>query len=152
MAKQNLFMTVSNKVTAWILRSPMHGLLSKSTMIVSVTGSRSGLEITTPVNYLVMDGSYYTLSSRDRQWWRNLRGGKPCKLWLNGKITTATGSVYEDNTAVSDLLGKFVQAAPAYARYLGIRKSVEGLCDRGDLIRAAESRVVVCFTLLKDMD
>jgi len=45
-----------NPIMMWVLRSPLHGMLSGSTMIITYTGRKSGQTFSTPVNY-VRDGN-----------------------------------------------------------------------------------------------
>ena len=45
-----------NPITMWVLRSPLHRMLSDSTMIITYTGRKSGQTFSTPVNY-VRDGN-----------------------------------------------------------------------------------------------
>lgn len=64
-----------NSFMTFILRSPMHGILSGSTMLITVTGRKSGRPITTPVNYYQKGDTLWVISNRERSWWRNLKGG-----------------------------------------------------------------------------
>ena len=53
-----------NSIMMWLLRSPLHGMLSGSTMIITYTGRKSGMTFSTPVNY-VRDGNVlWTVSFR----------------------------------------------------------------------------------------
>jgi hypothetical protein len=64
-----------NSMMKWILRSPLHGLISKSTMLITYTGHKSGKLYTIPVNYVRDEDVLSVTSYRHRTWWRNLRGG-----------------------------------------------------------------------------
>src|SRR3972149_1856772 len=78
---------------ALLLRSPFHRLLSGSTLLITVTGRRSGTRYTTPVNYF-REGSRLTVfSRRGRTWWRNLRGGGPVLVRLQGRDIVGRGEV-----------------------------------------------------------
>ena len=69
-----------------ILKSPLHGILSGSTMLVTYTGARSGHEYTVPVNYVAGNASQtlLTTSWKNRVWWRNFREARPVTLRLRG--------------------------------------------------------------------
>ena len=41
-----------NPMTIWLLKSSLHGMISKGVMLVTVTGRKSGKVISTPTNYL----------------------------------------------------------------------------------------------------
>jgi hypothetical protein len=71
-----------NPIMSWMLRSPLHSIVSKNMMLMTYTGRKSGKSYTTPMNYLEMNGGLYTNSYRDRAWWRNLRGGAEVTLRL----------------------------------------------------------------------
>jgi len=60
-----------------ILNSPLHGLLGDSFAVITVTGHKTGRAISTPVNVSFADNCYTVVSTRDRTWWRNLRGDVP---------------------------------------------------------------------------
>ena len=49
-----------------LLRSPLHGMLDKSTMLITVTGRKSGVPYTTPVNYIRSGEVLLTTSFKDR--------------------------------------------------------------------------------------
>ena len=147
MTKQNSFMTFSNRIMGWILRSPMHSMMSKSTMLISVTGLKTGKTIQTPVNYLRLDDNLYTTSAKTRTWWRNLRGGKPCKLWLQGKEVSAQGTVLETPVEVEPILARYLQASPESGRFLGVTVSADGKIDSVELAKAAAERIIIRFVV-----
>ena len=80
-----------NPLISWILRSPLHFLLSPGLMLITVTGRRSGRRYTIPVGYqrdaegLVVMVSY----ARRKQWWRNYREPGPMTLRLRGRRVLA---------------------------------------------------------------
>jgi hypothetical protein len=41
-----------NPIVSWLLRSPLQGLMSSSTMLITFAGRKSGKTYTTPVNYV----------------------------------------------------------------------------------------------------
>ena len=43
--------TIFNPFMVWLLRSPLHKLASKNTLLITFTGRKSGKKYTTPVNY-----------------------------------------------------------------------------------------------------
>jgi deazaflavin-dependent oxidoreductase (nitroreductase family) len=126
-----------------ILRSPLHGLLSGSTMLITVRGKRSGRPYTTPVNYVRSGNELVTVSFRARRWWRNLRGGAGVRLLLQGREIQARAVAVEDPAAVADGLAVLVRVSPGYARHLGVAFDASGQPDPAGLARAAEGRVLV---------
>ncbi len=85
-----------NPFMIWLICSPFHRLLSKNFMVLIYTGRKSGKTYQVPVNYTHQGGKLVTFSYRERTWWRNLRGGAPVVLRLEGRDVQATSSVLED--------------------------------------------------------
>ncbi|HEX4817381.1 MAG TPA: nitroreductase/quinone reductase family protein [Nonomuraea sp.] len=85
-----------NPVVAWLLRTPLHDLLSRRIALLTVTGRRSGAAIRLPVQY-ERDGDVLTVvSSSRRLWWRNLEGGAPVRLVLEGEAREGYAKVRRD--------------------------------------------------------
>lgn len=132
-----------NPLIASILRSPLHGMLSGTMLLMTVTGRKSGKPYTLPVNYVATGEGLLVLSQRDRTWWRNLRGGAPVQLVLRGKAFEAQGEAIEDEQAVIAGLTDYLQGLPQAARYLGVSMDSQGQPSREDVAKAAASRVMV---------
>jgi deazaflavin-dependent oxidoreductase (nitroreductase family) len=133
----NLFMKA-------ILRSPLHWLAGKSTMLITYTGRRSGKEYTTPINFVRDGGRLLSTSMADRLWWRNLRGGAAVQVVVNGKTYHGTGRVFEDQAEIVERLGVIARGSRMYARYLGVEIDEQGEpVDVRPLAEAAAGRVVV---------
>lgn len=93
---------IYNPIMKSILRSPLHGLISKNTMLITFTGRKSGKIYTTPVNY-VRDGDDFTVFSQcNRIWWRNLRGGAPVTVRVKGQNLKAIGESVDDREAAQN--------------------------------------------------
>lgn len=136
-----------NPIVAWFLSSPIHGLLSKNMMLVIYTGRKSGKTYQVPVNYLRDGDTLFTTSSRDRTWWRNLRGGTTMRLRLAGEEVHAKCEVFEGDSDVAEMLERIVRINPAYAKFLNIRLDVQGKPERDDLLAAAKKRIVVVSSI-----
>ncbi len=132
-----------NPIMSWMMRSPLHFMVSKNMMLMSYTGWKSGKSYTTPMNYLAMDGALYTNSYRDRVWWRNLRGGAEVTLRLKGEDVPAHAEVIEDQSAVAGYLNEYLEAAPHLAKYIQVRMDDNGKPLAEDIARRAQEMVVV---------
>ncbi len=64
-----------NKFPAMLLRSPLHGFISGSVLLIAFTGRKSGKRYTTPMTHR-RDGDTFLMTT-DSPWWKNLRGGAP---------------------------------------------------------------------------
>jgi hypothetical protein len=113
-----------NSIMESLLKSPMHGVVSKNMMLISYTGRKSGQEFTTPVNYWQVSdrdtGLLLTTSKPDRVWWRNLRGGWPVVLQLCGKRINALGTLVEDVNEKERLFGVLFTQNPGIAGYFQV--------------------------------
>lgn len=73
---------IVNPAISALLRSPLHPLLSQVMISITFTGRKSGRRFTTPVAYSRQGKTLYVLANGP--WWRNLRGGAPVTVWLQG--------------------------------------------------------------------
>jgi hypothetical protein len=74
---------VLNHLVTALLRSPLHGLISRDLLLITFTGRKSGRSYTTPVTYS-QQGEQIVFHSTQR-WWKNLEGGAPVTLRLRGR-------------------------------------------------------------------
>ena len=132
-----------NPMMIWLLKSPLHGMISKGVMLVSVTGRKSGRTISTPTNYLRDGNTLWVISWRDRKWWRNLRGGANVRVLLTGKSVEGRGQVIEEEMAVAQSLFDYYRKVPNVAKYVGINLDAAGLPVSADCERAAQKMVLV---------
>jgi hypothetical protein len=143
----NIFTQIGNKLTTLILRSPLHRIVSKSSLLVALVGGKSGNTITLPVNYFACGDSLYITSFRNRTWWRNLRGGAPVKIHLAGRDMYVRGNLVEDIAPVLENLKHFLQQRPELARYFGVRLESNDQPNTEDISKFAEKRVIVKICL-----
>lgn len=144
---QKLLLQIGNPFMKAILRSPLHGLVSKSTLLITVKGRKSGKLYTTPVNYLREGDAVTVVSARNRTWWRNLRGGAQVTLRMRGQDVKGQGHVVEDTQGVTEGLMDLLAKVPAYARYYKVTRDANGQLNAEDVARAAETRVIVRIDL-----
>lgn len=132
-----------NPMMIWLLKSPLHGMISKGVVLVTVTGRKSGKSISTPTNYVRDGNTLWVISWRERTWWRNLRGGAKVRILLSGKSVEGRGQVIEEEKAVAQSLFDYYQRVPQYAKYVQINLDAAGLPISADCERAAQKMVVV---------
>jgi deazaflavin-dependent oxidoreductase (nitroreductase family) len=130
-----------------LLRSPFHALISKNILLLTVTGRKSGREISTPVNYLRDGKILWVASDRGRNWWRNLVDGAPVTLLLEGKTIVAKGKAITDPEGVKTALGTYFKLAPGMARYFGVKLDKYGSPNPQDLSRAVIKQVMIQIAL-----
>ena len=137
-----------NPIMKSLLRSPLHPLVSKNIMLMTYTGRKSGKSYTTPMNYLSMEDALYTTSTRERVWWRNLRGGAEVTLRLHGKDVPARAESLEDPKEVARYIFRMFEVNPRLAKYMDIRIDLDGTPNLEDVARLAQERIMV-RTVLK---
>jgi len=135
-----------NDFMAWVLRSPFHGMLG-DTMLITVTGRKTGKTYTTPVGYYEEGGYLWVITSRDRTWWRNLQGGANVKLLLKRKPVNGYAETELDEKAVEALMYEYVKHIPRAAKPMGIHIE-NGVANSEDIIRVARERLFVRIKLL----
>ena len=141
------FMQIGNALNGWLLRSPLHGMMSGNTLLITVRGRKSGNAISTPVNYVRVGEDLSLTSVRDRQWWRNMRGGATVTLVLQGRERQGTAALIEDPVALRAALADHLRAAGAMAKYLGAPLDASGNPAPEDVERLVRERVVVRVVL-----
>jgi deazaflavin-dependent oxidoreductase (nitroreductase family) len=110
----------ANDFVTLLLRSPLHPILG-NTMLITVTGRKTGKAITTPVNYARCGSELWVLTSRDRNWWRNISQGTPVRVRMNGRDLGGTADLVIDPPTVASQLLEYVRLVPAAAGPLGLR-------------------------------
>ncbi|VAW32125.1 hypothetical protein MNBD_CHLOROFLEXI01-128 [hydrothermal vent metagenome] len=134
-----------NKMMLWMLRSPLHGIVSKDIMLITIAGRKSGKKYTLPVSY-VREGNK-VICSTDRAvrlWWRNLRGGANVTLWLRGKEVTGQATViYDDPEAIAKGIETMLKYVPRDAKYYNVRLDGGKRPLAEDIAQSAQHRVIV---------
>jgi deazaflavin-dependent oxidoreductase (nitroreductase family) len=108
-----------NPIVVSLLRSPLHGVMSRSVMLLTYRGRRSAREFTTPVSYVRDGDNLLVVGSRDHSWWKNLRGGAPVLARVRGRSLEGIAEAFEGEDAEGGLL-RVLRAVPAYRRYWGV--------------------------------
>jgi deazaflavin-dependent oxidoreductase (nitroreductase family) len=134
-----------NPIVVAILRSPLHGLMSNSVMLLTYRGRRSGRAFTTPISYVRDGEDLLAVASRDHAWWRNLRGGAPVWVRLRGRELRATGRLLEGRAGEEGLL-RVLRAVPAYRKHWGVQLNGNGRpTDPAAIARIARENAPVRF-------
>ncbi len=138
---------VVNVLVKLILRSPLHGLMSKNRMLLTFRGRKSGKVYTTPVSYIREGESIVCFT--DSPWWRNLRGGAPVRMRLVGRdVAGMAYPIDTDREAIARGLERMLQKIPNDARYYQVTVGPRGQLPASDLLRAARSNVMIRIHLV----
>ena len=140
-----------NPAMRWLLRSPLHPLLSASLMLVSFKGRVTGRTYTTPVRYVREGATIRCHTSRDARWWPNLKHDPTVVLRIAGRDVACSASVIDDNPAtIRELLASYLTQYPADAVYHDVGLQRDRTPVPEDLDRAASRSIVVEATPLAD--
>ena len=136
-----------NDFMSSVLRSPLHGMLSNSMMLITVTGRKTGRQYTTPVEYFSKNGYLFVMTSRNRTWWRNLKDGAQVSLLLKRKPVHAFAQLELDEKLVKALLVEYLHYMPRAVKPLGIRSENRNV-NVEDVARVAKDRLFVRLQLI----
>jgi len=129
-----------------VLRSPMHGMVSKTTLLITFTGRKSGKTYTTPVSYSQSADqiSIFTHAT----WWKNLVGGAPVTLRIRGReLQGLAEPVAEDKQAIAAGLTAHLRKVPFDARFYGITFDDHGNPRAEEVEKAVQTVVMIRIRL-----
>ena len=140
---------IINPVMSRLLRSPLHSLVSDSVLLLTFTGSKTGTEYTTPVGYWVKDG--HLIVTTQSPWWRNLRGGQPVSMRVQGHHREGTATPHPDSKDVAQYIKEFIDRHRTdAARRLGIQIHGDRKPTVDELEAGVEGTVVIDIELTDD--
>jgi hypothetical protein len=136
-----------NRLFKFILRSPLHGILSKNFLLINFIGRKSGKVFTTPVSYS-QDGNVLYIFSH-AVWWKNLHHDTPITLRLRGKDMHGLPEVVaDDKKAVASGLMAHLQRSPYDAPFYGVTLD-ENKTPRPEEVEAgAQTTVMIRIALI----
>jgi deazaflavin-dependent oxidoreductase (nitroreductase family) len=86
---------VANPLLRVLLSSPLHRPLSRTLLVLSYIGRRSGRRRATPVQYARFGDDLALVAARasHKSWWRNFRDPAPVTITLSGRRQRAIAEV-----------------------------------------------------------
>jgi hypothetical protein len=133
---------VLNALISVLLRSPLHRLLSDSTLILSFTGRKSGKIYTFPVGYYQLKRDTLTLIPL-HGWWKNLRSSVPITIWLKGRKYSGTAEAFQGDEATINELQQLIAGSANLMRVYMIERDTEGNPDAEHISQVARSLPLV---------
>ena len=84
-------MSLGNRIMMAVLRSPLHWLMSRSLLVLSYTGRRSGKAYAVPLQYIDVRGTLHVWagSPGEKTWWRNFEQPAVVDLRVRGREIVA---------------------------------------------------------------
>jgi len=136
-----------NAAMKFILRSPLHGMVSETITVITFTGRKSGKTYSTPVSYS-QKGSQVIIFT-DGRWSKNLIGGAPVRLRIRGKDYSGWADlVADDKELMANTLVEHLKVVRRDAQYYNVTFDEAGN-PRMDEIRRAVDHVVMIRVTLK---
>ena len=110
---------ILNKTIKFMLRSPLHGIVSSYLALITFPGCKSGKSYTTPVSYYQKDNQVIIFTHAN--WWKNLCGGVPVQLRMKGKNRQGVAEpIVEDKTAIASELTAHLMQSPFEAKFYNV--------------------------------
>ncbi len=147
MATNIYFMKIFNCFTSRFLRSGFHGIMSGSTLLITVTGRKTGKRISTPANYVCAGNKIIITSDQQKNWWRNLRENPSVTIILKNQEFNTEARLVESGDELLIYLEKYFTGLPSAAKYLHVTRNADGTFEKESLEIASAGRVIVVCTL-----
>jgi hypothetical protein len=129
----------------YLLRTPLHGVFSKSIMLLEFRGHKTGRVYCTPVSYL-REGDV-VIAFTDSPWQRNLLGGAPVTMYLKGKPVEGLAEVIDNRDAVTEGLTRFLLHDRFNAKFFGVSFDTDGQPIRKQVERGSRDHVMLKIQL-----
>jgi deazaflavin-dependent oxidoreductase (nitroreductase family) len=142
-------MPIGNAMVGGVLRSPLHRVMSRSLMLLTFRGRRTGKEYTIPVGYARFGpDELVVLAGRPegKTWWTNLRGPLPVRVRLGGRDLVGEARLVKGEEAIPRL-NTYLEKLPRVARSLGMTPGPEGKFSQEGLDALAARVPVVAVKL-----
>jgi len=108
-----------NHAMKLVLRSPVHGMVSKNILLITFTGRKSGKTYTTPVSYSQHGHEIYIFTHAN--WWKNLYSEAPVTVTIRGReLQGLAEPIAEDKQAIAAALAAHLRKMPGDARFYGV--------------------------------
>ena len=101
---------ISDYIVRMILKSPFHMFIGNKTALIEFTSRQSGRVACQPIRYLRKDNVIQALCEKGKDWWKNIKGGAPVKLVLDGKKYQGWAEVIEETDQIIKEWQMFVRS------------------------------------------
>jgi hypothetical protein len=137
---------IVNNAMKFVLRSPVHGMVSKSILLITFTGRVSGRTYTTPVSYSQAGDEVFVFTHAN--WWKNLQDGALVRLRIRGReLQGLADAVAEDKSAVAAGLETHLKKVTADARFYNVTFDEHGNPNPEEVEDAAQTVVMIRIRL-----
>jgi hypothetical protein len=135
-----------NPVMRLLLRSPLHRLASRQFILLILTGRKSGRTYTVPVGRHESDGTLEVYAAGG--WRKNLRGGAPVRVVIDGVERAGYAELEEDPDRVAQAYKmRLDELGVGEARVLGLKVSGERSPTAEEIKPAVAERAIATIRL-----
>jgi len=135
-----------NSAMKFVLRSPVHGMVSQTVLLVTFTGRKSGKTYTTPVSYSQSDERVTIFTHAI--WWKNLDSDTQVTLRIRGQEFMGLAEpIARDKHAVAAGLAAHLREVPGDARWYGVTFDGNGNPRADEVEKAAQTVVMIRIQL-----
>jgi deazaflavin-dependent oxidoreductase (nitroreductase family) len=115
-----------NSAVKTMLRTPgVRSVLGRMMIILTVTGAKTGIRYTTPVQYVQDGDRLLVLSQRKRLWWRNITDEPEVAMVLKGRTIRTNAHLAEGDEART-AIATCLRLDPRLAKFYGIELDQNG--------------------------
>ncbi len=133
--RQRMFNTIIRAV----LRSPLHGLMSRRLTLLYVTGRKTGARYAVPTAYTEHEGQVLLASAG--RWVGNLRGGGPLELQHLGRLLHATAELAADRDRAYEIALALLPPNPILRNFVQVGLDDDGRPKQDEFDAARERGV-----------
>ena len=136
-----------NPFVRLLLRSPFHGMVSETLLLLTFTGRKTGTRYTIPVAY-GRQGDMVTVFT-SHTWWKNVKGGAPVQVEIKRERRNGTAeAISDDAPAIAAQFLADLQAHPTLAKSYHIPLDANGHPDAEAAQQMAAHEVLVRIQLV----
>ena len=135
-------MAATNVIVRFLLRSPLHFLLSDTLLLLTYLGRTTGKRYTNPVAY-TRERDVVTVFTY-RSWWKNVCGGAPVLVEIKRYQMVGTAeAISDEKAAIATSLLAFLRRHPRLAGGYNIPLDADGQPNPNAVQQAAQFVVMV---------
>jgi deazaflavin-dependent oxidoreductase (nitroreductase family) len=132
-----------NNTMKFVLRSPLHGIISNYLLLITFTGRKSGKAYTTPVSYF-QQGDDQVIIFTHANWWKNLLSNPAVTLRLRGRgVEGMAEPVAEDKQAIAAALTAHLRKSHFDAKFYDVTFDEQGEPIAEDVEKAVQTVTMV---------
>lgn len=127
-----------NPIIKLLLRSPLHSLISKNTMIIEYVGHKSGRVLSTPVSYVKKGNTIFSFADTTHLWWKNLKVNGGVKLTIEGEVHKGNAQIIENQDEIIESYNHFLNILPRSAKFSNVQLDDNNYPVMDDVIVASK--------------